>query len=511
MKSIKLPQNLFDIITYIINTIKKTKENLGKIWLVGGTVRDILLGHNEITDIDLVCEKNPITLLKQISLQEHLGFFVLDHEREIARIVKQYNGKFYTIDFAKLKASDITNDLYQRDFTINAISAYIDWPLLDNEIPLYDPLNGIKDLHTQKLVECNKSIFIDDPLRILRVFRFFATLNFKISESLFQLIHQNVHLIKNIAFERIRDEFFKILSTPNSYKTIKYMDEVGIIKEILPELEAAKNVTQNEWHHLDVFNHSLKTLENFENLLNSDIPLPIKYWNKVNEYLNSFISGSRKYLEIYKFACLLHDIAKPNCKKVLCNKDSKKEKVTFYGHEIEGMQMVKNIGIRWKLSNQEIDCLQITLKNHMRPGVILQEVESKPNELKEKHYQKLLFRYFMETGREGVGIALLSLADRLAAQGNIIDNMNDALNNFKHGIYNIIDSFYSQLESYKQPPILNGNDLITIFRLKPGPHFKTILDALKEAQTLQNIKTKEEAVTFVSNFIQQNSNIIKFN
>ncbi len=471
------------LIQEILPFLKPSKEH--QVWLVGGFIRDLLNGKKECFDIDLALSFNPFKSAREYARSTNSGVVILDEERHIIRIVRTLeNGKSYTFDLSEFRAANIDEDLKSRDFTFNAISA----PLFDdglnliknNKIKLYDPLKGEKALKDRVLEPCSTNLFKDDPLRIMRAFRFGALYNTSLSEDLIKLILESKDLLLSVSGERIRDELFKIFTIQDSYKWIHLLDELKIFDIILPELSVCHGVSQNEWHHLDVFDHSLLSLEKLETLLN--IPTPYPWWNELVCYLNETISGSRTYLQILKFGCLLHDIGKVPCKAI----NHETGKVIFHRHEVEGARMMKDICERLRLSSKELSFLQNLVKNHMRPGLILQQGIS----------DKRLYRFYNECGRDALGICLVCLADRYSALGKKVSD--EYLVSFAAGIYQIMDVFYQQSQKTKIKPLLNGNEIMDLFNLKPGPIIKKLIDTLEEAQYAEEISNKEEAVKLLS-------------
>ena len=478
-----IPQTESTLIQEILSFLAPSRNH--QVWIVGGFIRDLLKGKKECFDIDLALSFNPFRAAREYARSTNSGVVILDEERHIIRIVRTLeNGKSYTFDLSEFRASNIDDDLKSRDFTFNAISA----PLFDdglnliknNKIKLYDPLAGEKALKNKVLEPCSKNLFKDDPLRIMRAFRFGALYNTSLSNELTCLIQDSKDLLSSVSGERIRDELFKIFTIQDSYKWIRLIDELKIFDIILPELSVCHGVSQNEWHHLDVFDHSLLSLEKLETLLN--IPAPYPWWNELVSYLNETISGSRIYLQILKFGCLLHDIGKVPCKAI----NPETGKVIFHRHEVEGARMMKDICERLRLSSKELTFLQNLVKNHMRPGLILQQGIS----------DKRLYRFYNECGRDALAICLVCLADRYSALG--VKVTNDYLVSFAAGIYQIMDVFYQQSQKIKIKPLLNGNEIMSIFNLKPGPVIKKLIDCLEEAQYAEEISTKEEAVKLLT-------------
>lgn len=467
------------------------------VWLVGGSIRDLLRGQTTLPDLDLATSFNPIPAAREYARAKGAGFVVLDEERKIVRVVQTSSDEHYTFDISMFRAADIESDLRERDFTINAIAARLDLAAADANrtnsssaanteeliLELYDPLHGYEHLKQNMIIPCSDNLFIDDPLRIMRAFRFSALFDADFSPKLEQMIVNQAKLLENVSGERVRDELFKVLQAADSTRWIRLLHKTGILAVILPQLTACQGVEQNEWHHLDVFEHSLLTLENLEKLLLDHEEA--YWWPNFIHYLDEYISGNRSYRQLLKLGCLLHDLGKPACRRI----ESESGRVIFHGHEMEGVRIVREISESLKLSTGENHYLQLLVKNHMRPGVMLQQGVS----------DKRLFRFFSETGRDGLGIAILSLADRCSAQGSL---SNGELQDFKQGIFNIMQSFYEQLKKPKLVPLLNGNDLIVHFGLKPGPEFKRILMALEEAQYLGEIRNRREALQKVDELLK---------
>jgi len=479
-KKITLPDLEKDLLQEVL-AFYKPREN-EEIWLVGGSIRDLVSGAGTVPDLDLAVSFNPLPLASEYSRKHNAGFVVLDEERQVVRVVKSYENGHYHVDIARFRAENIEADLRARDFTINAMAAKINVPFESAQLEIFDPLNGYEHLQQKKVVACSPQLFIDDPLRLMRAFRFAALFDAAFSDDLQKMVIEQAELLATISGERIRDELFKVFATAKSCHWLKIMEQTGILKIFLPELSSCTGVEQNEWHHLDVFDHTLLTLENLERL-SPPTPLP-EWWPMLQEYFNEPISAGRTYWQCLKLGCLLHDLGKPACKK----ENIENGRIIFHGHEMEGVRMCKEICERLRLSVNELHFLQRIVKNHMRPGVMLQQGIS----------DKLLFKYYSETGRDGVAIALLSLADRQSAQGSLSE---EDMQQFSDGILQIIDEFYQQRKKPKLLPFLSGNDLISEFGLKPGPKFREILEALAEAQYTGEITDRDEAIAFAKELI----------
>ncbi|WP_353684093.1 hypothetical protein V4D30_09485 [Thermodesulfovibrio sp. 3907-1M] len=211
-------------------------------YLVGGSVRDILL-ERELKDIDFAIKGDTIELAREFARKVNGSFVLLDEVFFIGRIVKDY----VTIDFAQLRGNSIEADLADRDFTINAMAVTLN---LDT---LIDPFNGKQDLKNRLIRMVKEENLKADPLRVLRAYRFHATLDFDIEENTREALKRNAHLMKVTARERVKDELWKILSVSESFKTVQLMIEDEIFKaifktrdflEIKPDIETLKTAEE---------------------------------------------------------------------------------------------------------------------------------------------------------------------------------------------------------------------------------------------------------------------------
>ncbi len=331
-------------------------ENV-QLYLVGGTVRDLMLNNN-ISDIDFAMSGDVIGFSKRFGEIVNAKVIILSEEPETARVIFRH-GSFY-LDFSKMRGNDIIEDLMARDLTINSMAIDFNYLIKTKDIVLIDPCNAIHDLENKQINFTSQTSIISDPIRILRAFRFSATLNFVITEHAKSLIHEYRTLIKTIAGERIRDEFFKILSVDNSAYYIKEMDFLGLLEEIFPEIVPMKGMIQNDYHHLDVWGHSMLTMENFE-----IEPIPdilSNYYDYIEGYLDYEIVKGRSRKALLKLASLLHDIGKPSTRTIDVN-----GRIRFFDHYNVGAEIAVDILSRLKLSKKENTFICQVIKNHMYP------------------------------------------------------------------------------------------------------------------------------------------------
>ena len=238
--------------------------------------------------------------------------------------------------------TDLKGDLLRRDFTINAMSMDIR-PKTFGE--LTDPFGGIADIEKQILrtpLDPDKT-FSEDPLRMMRAAYFASKLGFTIEKECRASIKRQAHRINVVSWERIRDEFIKILKTKKPSVGLVILQKTGLMEIVFPEIHVMYGIEQtSEWHHKDIFAHTLQVVDNAAEL-------------------------SEK-MEI-RFAALVHDIAKPNTRKI-----DEIKGYTFHGHDAIGERMLNKVARRLKLSNKLKDYLKKLTLLHLRPIALVKDV-----------------------------------------------------------------------------------------------------------------------------------------
>tara|TARA_Y100001970_G_scaffold154425_1_gene189222 strand:+ start:4719 stop:5948 length:1230 start_codon:yes stop_codon:yes gene_type:complete len=194
-------------------------------FLVGGFIRDLIIGKNKKQsdiDLDIVISKDPFLVGSDIAKKHNGKFIILDKDRQIVRIIIRE----MTLDISPQISQSLIEDISRRDFTINSITFSLDSKLI------FDPLNGIEDINKSLLRTHNERNLIDDPLRLLRCFRFVSEFNFNIDKNLFDLIKRYKNLLDSVAAERIHYEFRKIIRGENSQKSILLINKINLFSSI---------------------------------------------------------------------------------------------------------------------------------------------------------------------------------------------------------------------------------------------------------------------------------------
>jgi len=451
------------------------KDKKVKLYLVGGILRDIFLNRNkENLDIDFCLNKGAINFGKSLARQIKAGFVVLDKEHGACRLVKRIKDRSYTLDFTDFRGATLKEDLLHRDFSINTMALELDKVFNHGDLNamLIDPYRARGDLKLKIIRVTNKRVFDEDPLRLLRAFSFSCLLGFEIGKETLRLIKLKKDQLSRVSTERIRDELFKILDRPDAFAYLLKMERMGILEIIFPEIKLMRRVNQGPYHHLDVWEHTLETLRLLEEVVGQHQK------NKdIQEYLGEIVSPDRRRFALIKLGALLHDVGKPQARR------RKGGKLTFYGHERIGLEIMEAVVQRLRLSNHEREALRKMVLWHLRPGYLADN---------EKITPRAIFRYFRDTAREAVSVLLIALADQRATRGKLTTKQS----RMRHEkvVSNLIREYFRRASVTKPARLINGDVLIRKFGLEPSPLIGKILSQVEELQAIGKIKTKREAL-----------------
>jgi putative nucleotidyltransferase with HDIG domain len=460
------------------------KRNNIKLYLVGGVLRDALIGRQKANpDIDFCLKRQAIALGRKLSRLLAAGFVVLDRPRGYCRLVKKVQDAVYTLDFTDFRGVSLTDDLRMRDFTINAMALELPEALRagDFKKDIIDPYGGLGDIGEQVIRIVDTNNFRDDPLRILRAFSLAAIFGFRIEKKTLLLARRDRERLRGVSAERIRDELFKILAQPSSAASLDSLDALGILKFVLPECEVMRGIRQGPYHHLNVWKHSLETVRQLERLMGE-----LAGDTQINAYLDEAIGAWRSRRALMKLGALLHDIGKPQAKK------KRGKKTIFHGHERIGADLADQVCRRLKLSNDEISALRKMVFWHLRPGYLGDSVRVSA---------RAKFRYFRDAGSEGVSTLLVSIADQRSTRGPLTSK-NDRLQH-ERICFGLIRDYFRSLNEAKPHPLVNGDMLMKKFRLTPSPLIGKILMELKELQAIGKVKTRLQAWEAAGKIVRQ--------
>lgn len=451
----------------IINLIKKHAKD-AEIYLVGGCFRDFCL-ETENFDKDIVVDKiDAEKFAKSLAESIDATYIPLDDENKIYRLITK--DKTDCIDIAALIGESIEEDLKRRDLTINSVA--VDLKTYD----IIDVTGGIEDLKNKKIKHISEQNFIDDPLRLLRAYRFEAMLGFSIYEETVEIIKTHAEKIKLPAQERINYELMKLFSGNFSAKAILDMDEAEILKEILPVTETLKTVPPNLHHHLDLFHHSVEVVNQIQQIYE-------KSDSRVKEHLETTDFGGFSRLSHLKLAGLLHDIGKPDTWTI----EEETGKHRFIKHDDLGSKMGAQLLKKQKYSKKQIEYISKMIKNHIYPS----HVVSSP-EITDKIYMRLIRK--MDT--DVIDVIILAMADRYSARG--VEITEEVVNKNINALNDLLN-FYLNIKENLKPleKLLSGIEIMEILNIKPSKELGNIIKQMQEAQVSGEISTREEAIEFV--------------
>ena len=234
-----------------------------KSYLVGGFVRDWLLDR-QTADVDIAVCGDALSIAQDVAEAVDGRYVLLDEANRVARVVVA-NGQTWHLDFSSF-SDGIQNDLARRDFTIDAMAFELE-DLISGSAQLIDPFSGESDLNKRLVRAVNHRVFVEDSARLLRGVRLARELGFKIEPETETLIRKDCRKAKLVPGERLREELVRILALPGSGEMVRYLDDLGLLTEVVPELKELKGAEQPKEHYWDVFDHSVEAMAAAEFLL----------------------------------------------------------------------------------------------------------------------------------------------------------------------------------------------------------------------------------------------------
>lgn len=465
-------------ISEVINLAKETKTD---VYIVGGYIRDILLKKKSL-DIDLVVSEKAESFAKKLAKKINGKCFILHSDLQVYRVAVINNPDLEYIDISLMQGKNIEDDLSRRDFTINALAVKIE--NFDNiKKNITDCFDGIKDLKKKEIKAVSKKVFNDDPLRMLRAFRFASEYNFKISKETLSLIKKSSSKIITVAGERIKNELFRILNNKNSSQYIAAIDECGLLEKMFPVITKMKKSAKNFYYHpKGLFQHCFQTYEALEKIF---IKLD-KYFPQskdiLEQHLNEPFSENVNKKNLLKFIAVFHDCAKPECAKRMDNK------MRFLGHEELGAKKTAQIMKELKMSNKEIEFAKAIISEHMRPSNLAK------SEVITNRAQMRLFRDVKENTPYLLILAMSDWHSYKTLKKKIYSPK--VLKQQEKSVAKLILGYYDFINNKPKDKIIDGNVLMKELKLKPGKIIGELLQYINNAYEEGRIKDKTQALKY---------------
>ena len=423
-----------------------TKSNI-KSYLVGGCVRDLMLNPSaDSIDIDIMVEGDGISFAKLLAKKMNVPKVVPFPKFATAKIpyheyeIEVASARLESYDKSSrnpssIQISNIQDDLLRRDFTINAMAISLNE---NNFGEFFDPFNGMEDLKNKILkTPLNPdNTFSDDPLRMMRACYFASKLSLEIEPECLLSIQNNSERISIVSQERITNELFKILGTDRPSIGLNILQQSGLMEYVFPEISIMYGLDQsNEYHHKDIFYHTLEVVDNAAKLSNNvDLRL----------------------------AALVHDIAKPKTRRL-----SKSKGYTFYGHDDVGARMLKGVAESMKFSNSTRDFITKLTALHLRPISLA----------KKEVTDSAIRRLIVDAGEEIDDLMTLCRADITTKNPK---NISKYLANFDRVDKRIKEvTEIDKLKAFQSP--VRGDEIMKMFNLSPGKEVGKIKTMIEDA------------------------------
>jgi poly(A) polymerase len=436
-------------------------------WLVGGAVRDRLLGR-PTRDFDVAVAGDPARAAGRVAQAAGGTSFHLSDAFGAWRVVAP--DQRWHVDVVALRDGDIDVDLAARDFTINAMAE----PLGGGD--LLDPHGGRDDLAGRRVRMVSAAALAADPLRSLRACRLAVELDLELDEVTAGEVARHAPAIEGVAAERVFAELKRIVTAPRARRGLELMEAHGLSAAVLPELPALHGVEQNVFHHLDVHDHSLAVLDAVIALEEDPGPLG-EHAAAVAELLGAPLADELTRGQAMRFAALLHDAAKPATRATRPD-----GRVTFIGHDSAGAELAAGVLRRLRASERLVDYVAALTRHHLRLGFLVNEGPLS---------RRSTWRYLAATEPHEIDVTVFTVADRLATRGR---NAEPAIAAHLELAREMVGHALARRATGRPSPLVRGDELAAELGLAPGPRLGALLAALEEARFAGEVRTREDAV-----------------
>lgn len=483
-------------------TTQHFSEHQRKAYLVGGSIRNILLGES-CTDWDIATDGDAPLLARTLAnkLEGHYAHL----HAKASRVIVKGEGQEIVFDISLFNEDSLEEDLSRRDFTINAIAAPLDeivryfevgearLPVEETGRPqsgrgqasplhLVDPSHGLADIKARRLKVVDDAVFQGDPLRMLRAVRLRMRYKLTIDAWTEGLIRRDAALLTLAAAQRVHDELYAILEPVGAMGQLRYLDELGLLTVLIPEFVPARGMRQPRPHYWDVLEHSVESVGALERLAGMIQTDGEGHWQEMCALLREAEEqGIFRLTDLtmprMKLAALLHDIGKP----VTYTLDD--GGVHFYHHQQAGVPLVRRIMARLGASVQDRRLVELVTAHHMRPGQLARVEAVTPRAIR---------HYFVDLGPKGIAVALFSLADHLATLGP--QPLTESWERHLAVVDLLLTQYIRERERILPPRLVSAEELMRRLKLEPGPLIGQLLEQIAEAQAEGFVQSKEEAL-----------------
>lgn len=447
------------------------------IYMVGGYLRDYFLG-NVSDDVDFIVRGDPLPVAAGVAERYHGKYFRLKGEEHTCRVVIDEEERRRTVDLSPLRGFGIETDLSLRDFTVNAMAVEVDRLVKEGSVllprDLVDKHYGWRDLSQGILRECHNETFLTDPVRLVRALRFHHVLGLRFEERTLNHLKKYAFLIGRVPGERLAAELLETLRHEGTSRVFEDVASTGLLQHIFPELVETVGLEQNAYHHLDVWSHTMLTIDELDGLLRAPAGVYPEHADVMTERMGRRLQDLYGHDAFLRLAALYHDTG-----KVEAFSRDETGRIHFHGHQGRSMEAVLRLADRLRLSRRAREYLAAVVGKHMDIGLSVKE-EFSPRRLR---------RMVGRLGEELPDIVLLSTADRFATRGPL--TTEESLSRYVKVCRMLLDEYRREEE---MPPLLRGRDLLEELGMRQGPAVGKILGEVRAAQLEGTVRSREEAL-----------------
>jgi poly(A) polymerase len=448
-------------------------------WLVGGAVRDRLLGR-PTTDFDVALAVGDAGAVEPVARELARtagGFtFALSDVFGAWRVVS--HDRRWQIDLMAAEGGSIEADLARRDLKVNAIAEPV-----DGEGELLDPTGGVLDLQRRRLRAVSDIAFREDPLRVMRLVRLAVELGFEVEPVTADLARASAGQLHAVSPERVFAELRRVIASDGAIEGLNLMDRTGATAAVLPELRALGGIEQSRFHHLDVLEHTRAVVAETIALEREPSVVFGADAEALTEFLSRPLANELTRGQALRFGALLHDIAKPQTRG-----ETPEGRVTFMRHDETGAALATAILGRMRASERLIQHVAALTRHHLRLGFLVHRMPVQRREV---------YRYLEACTPVAVDVTVLSVADRLATRG---DNAERAISRHLELARQILPEALAWSERPPRAPV-RGDELSQALGIQPGPQLGELLHELTEAAYAGEVRTREEAIGYARQLV----------
>ena len=443
-------------------------------------MRDALLGR-ETPDFDLAVDGDVGAMARELGRRAGGHAFQLSEEFGAWRV--RSHKQHWQVDLTPLMGETLEQDLGRRDLTINAIAR----ELLPERGELIDPCGGVGDIEARRLRSVGPESFSSDPLRVLRLARIAAELGFTPEPETLRLASASAPALSGVAAERVFAELRLTISSDRAVIGLELAHSIGATAVVLPELDALRGLEQSDYHHLDVYEHTLATLQATIDLVSDPGATFGELAPALMQVFNEPLANELTRGQALRFGALVHDIAKP-----LTYAISSEGRPTFFEHDVRGAEMATQILTRLRASERLVGHVAALARHHLRLGFLVHEQPLGP---------RTIYRYLETTEPVEVDVTVLSVADRLATRGR---NAERAVRRHVDLAREILSDALTWRAQRPRSP-LAGDQLVSALGIHPGPQLGRLLAELTEASYAGEIGGDEQVLAHARDWLEHDS------